>query len=486
MKVIDFRGHRAPLLAMAALTVLYIATLQPGVGWGDVAKYQYEAVGQGLRVTLVAGLHPWHHLASQLWQVLMPYGETALRQNLLSTVFALSALWSFISILRRLGCSSVVASLGALVLGISHVFWTMAVWAESYSLFAWLWILALGNVLLFLENEDRRHLNKALFWFGVGMGNNLLQPFAGPAVLATCLFTVPATRSVAFWLKPVGWGLLGLSPMILIALQAHVIGGLPWETIHAQVFDSKFQEYLFWKKTPVDILKGMVIFVPMALYQFGPSLLALRRVQRVNGRHRLFLTITVLTIFLFCSTYLRQRALFLLIAAWIPLAMLLTLSLQQNVRRRRLPRWLWAMPALTVTMYFTVSPLIRQFGLPVRIEPVGQRDPVDVFFTPWKHRETSAARFLDDVERITQPGDVIIADFTPGAPIAYAQRVQARLRDREVFSLQDNLQRVLEDRVPRQRVWLARRHAAFLERMEPGMWSLEPKGPLWRVTRARP
>ena len=74
-------------------TVLYFFTLMPGVGWGDVAKFQYEASNPGFPLDVVK--HPWYHLLANAFDFLMPFGSTAWKANFLSLLLGVFTLKIF-------------------------------------------------------------------------------------------------------------------------------------------------------------------------------------------------------------------------------------------------------------------------------------------------------------------------------------------------------------------------------------------------------
>ena len=440
--------------------VLYYFTLLPGLGWGDVAKHQVEATQGGFPLT--AGLHPWYHLLTNFFVSVFPFGQIAWRVNFLSSILALLALYFFYKTLVRLKLSHQSCFFGTLLLALSHTFWSMALWAESYALFAVLWILAIGRVLLYLRYNNVKDLCWAFFFLGLGMGNNLIQPFAIPAIIITLVLLNSDIREFKFWYKPVLFGFLGLLPWLLRILYSWQIEGMDFAMLKHHAMDSKYEKYLFWN-SPENIASGFLKTTVFCIYQFGLCLIFICR-KKITARETLFLSLLIFTLMLFCSTYLAQRAAWLMMTAYIPLAFWITMAYdgynKNNENKTNTLRWL---PLSQVLLYLITPILIQSIGNPLEIEQMGGRS-IRSFLQPWKHTENSAELYVQQIENTLNKGDVIVVDFTPAATLRYARDVENRLLDIQICELK-NLSTLLDNPPENQSIYLGRYNSAFKQHM---------------------
>jgi hypothetical protein len=164
---------------------VYLQTLLPSVGWGDIARFQYVARVWGIPHRFG---YPLYIGLSRLFGY-VPVGDVAYRVNLMSAFFAaLTAVvvYLLIMILVNDWVAGVSASLS---FAFSLAFWEQAVVAEVYALNAFL----MGAVVLvFLAWHQNRRVG--LLYLGIGLyalsfGNHMTVVTLGPAVLYIVLIT---------------------------------------------------------------------------------------------------------------------------------------------------------------------------------------------------------------------------------------------------------------------------------------------------------
>ena len=122
--------------------IVYLQTLLPGVGWGDIARFQYVARVWGIPHRFG---YPLYIVLSRLFGYL-PVNDLAYRVNLMSALFAALAVVMVYFTVMRLVDDWVGAASAALSFAFSVELWRQAVVAEVYSLNAFL----IGAVVLVL------------------------------------------------------------------------------------------------------------------------------------------------------------------------------------------------------------------------------------------------------------------------------------------------------------------------------------------------
>jgi hypothetical protein len=169
------------LLAFA----VYVQTLLPGVGWGDIARFQYVARVWGIPHRFG---YPLYIALSRLFGYL-PLGNLAYRINLMSALFAALAAVVVYLIVMRLAADWIAAASAALSFAFSLAFWRQAVVAEVYTLNAFL----VGAVVLVLLAWHQTH-KIGLLYLGIGLyalsfGNHMTVVTLVPAVIYLILVT---------------------------------------------------------------------------------------------------------------------------------------------------------------------------------------------------------------------------------------------------------------------------------------------------------
>lgn len=456
---------------------LYAVTLLPGVGWGDVAKYQTVAAEVGW--PLDAGLHGLYSILLSVWVNIIPLGEVAWRANLFSAIASATALGIFIHVCLALGLSRRSVLLSAGSLGLSHVFWTNATWAESYPLFSCLWLLAVGRGLLFLQNRRPHDLVMTLGFFGLTVWVNLMAVQALAVFALVSIVLVPECRRPSTWFRPALALLLGLSPWMARILWALTIERLDGHEVFARVFDLQFSSHLWIRHAPGDWIRGAAPFLLYLVYQCGAMTPYFLNVRRLPVSSWLFPVLLAGFTGLFCSTFLPQRAVWILTAAWLPLFILLAMALEASLPARK---GVFALPLVVVAGYALAPGVLDgHLGRLVHVEPVGKRDTLRIFLQPWKQGERSAGDYVDEVEANLKSGDILVCDFTPGAPLRYAQKVQGRLSHLRIVSLGQDFKNLIDKVPPGSQLWLGRDSPEFHKRIDASKWRTVRVGTLLRV-----
>jgi len=176
-----------PLLVGGAAFAVYLRTMLPSTGWGDIARFQYVARVWGIPHRFG---YPLYIALSRLFGAL-PVGDLAYRINLMSALFAALTVITVYLLVVQLSSSRVGGVAAALAFAFSRAFWGQAVVAEVYSLNAFL----IGAVLFILLTW---HLSRKPAWLylGIGLyalsfGNHMTVVTLLPAVLYLVIATEP-------------------------------------------------------------------------------------------------------------------------------------------------------------------------------------------------------------------------------------------------------------------------------------------------------
>ena len=208
----------APVAVGVLSFAVYLQTLLPSVGWGDIARFQYVARVWGIPHRFG---YPLYIALSRVFGYL-PIGDLAYRINLMSAVFAALAALMVYLIVMRLVDDWVAAGSAALSFAFSRALWGQAVVAEVYTLNAFL----IGAVVLTLLAWHQAQ-KIGLLYLGIGLyalsfGNHMTVVTLIPAVVYLILVT---DYRVFLDLKKVailaGLMLLGALQYLYVIIRAH-------------------------------------------------------------------------------------------------------------------------------------------------------------------------------------------------------------------------------------------------------------------------
>jgi len=185
MRIRRLGGVLAPAVVGLLSFAVYLQTLLPSVGWGDVARFQYVASVWGIPHRFG---YPLYIALSRLFGYL-PVGDLAYRVNLMSAFFAALAAVLVYFIVKRLVDDWVAAVSAGFSFAFSRALWAQAVVAEVYTLNAFL----IGAVVLvLLAWHQTRKIG--LLYLGIGLyalsfGNHMTVVTLIPAVVYIVLVT---------------------------------------------------------------------------------------------------------------------------------------------------------------------------------------------------------------------------------------------------------------------------------------------------------
>jgi hypothetical protein len=147
-------------VVLVSALVLYGVSCAPGTVWQDGGLFQYRVWHNDLEgFEGLAVSHPLYHLVA-LGAKQVPFGEFGRRVNLVSAAAAAFAVANLYLLMRLWLGRDFPAVIAALTLAVSHTFWWHASLAETYTLWA---ALFLGELVVLLQYTRTR---KAGYLYG--------------------------------------------------------------------------------------------------------------------------------------------------------------------------------------------------------------------------------------------------------------------------------------------------------------------------------
>jgi hypothetical protein len=188
----------APLLAallvfFPALT-LYVRTLLPDVGVWDTAEFQ--TVGIVLGIAHPTGYPSYTLLGWLASVVLQPFGEPALRANLLSALLAAAGAGLTAAVVTLLSRRAIVGIAAGVALAVTTAAWSIGLRADAHAFHL---ALVAGLLLLLVVWAEREPAGQpaggllvaAAVVFGVSLGNHALTLLLAPGIALLLLTVAP-------------------------------------------------------------------------------------------------------------------------------------------------------------------------------------------------------------------------------------------------------------------------------------------------------
>ena len=290
--------------------VVYMQTLLPSVGWGDIARFQYVARIWGIPHRFG---YPLYIALSRLFGYL-PVPDLAYRINLMSALFAALAAVMVCLIVMRLVDDWPAAASAALSFAFSRALWGQAVFAEVYSLNAFL----VGAVVLALLawHQTRK---VGLLYLGIGLyavsfGNHMTVVTLLPAVVYAVLVTdhrvLLDPKKVAVM---AGLVLLGAAQYLYVIIRAHQqpllneLGPFSWHGWVYWMTRNRFPGQLFGYTLgdQVDRMRIYLELLPKQFFRWGYILGWIGAWERLKADLKgfVFLALAALGFYVFGMNY---------------------------------------------------------------------------------------------------------------------------------------------------------------------------------------
>jgi hypothetical protein len=402
---------------MAGAASLYAYTLAPTLLWGDDAMFQ-RALAMGDLTS-----HPVWGILARLFARL-PWRGPAFRANAASAVYAVGAI-GFLFLLTLSISGSVRAALAAgALLAISHAFWLHAVRAEVYTLHLLFCFGGLWAVLRWREATGQWPwlLLGLAFWL-VGLVNHLLLALAIPGGLVLVLGALDAVerRRVLYLL-------------LALVVAATILTAFALPTFFTEILPGSARTVHAWFGFSVP---RIAVHLVLWAYQFplcglmaAPGLGVLWRQERT-----LFLGIALMALCTaaFASTFGVLDSYVFNLPAYGLGALLIGLGAAGVTAHWRWPRWLLigaTVVAAQIGLY-RITPTLANRVAPgiVLARDLPGRDADEFFLWPAKRGYVGARWFAESTLSLVAPEGIVMADWTPFAPLQYLQDVEGQRPD---------------------------------------------------------
>jgi len=432
------------LAVLVAAGLFYALTCAPAILWQDSGRYVYRVWHNDIEGKLGLALsHPLYFLIGIVVKYALPFGDLAHRINLISAVFGAVAVANLYLLLRLWLGRVMPAVVAAVTLGFCWTFWSNAVIAEVYTLFA----AALFAELICLFQYARTRRTGWLYLLallnGLSMANHLWAVFGFVCYAILCLVMLARRRInlknlfVVILLWVTGAGLYEYLIVKNIVLTGDLAG-----VLSSTVFGIGARESVLNTAVTARIVLENAIFI---LLNFPTPNIALIFVGLFALKNyapdRSFAVVLVALLILHFSFAFRysvpdRHAFFL---PFYCLAAVLAGLGADLVFRRFKSRAVLAAAIIfafvPVAVYFVLPDIGRRYYKPLaqrRQRPY--RDEYKYWLQPWKAGYRGAERFAEEALDIVEPSAVIYAYTTDVHPLLYVQQVKGRRPDVKIVS----------------------------------------------------
>jgi tetratricopeptide (TPR) repeat protein len=168
--------------------MVYILTLAPTVYFGDSGEL--TAAAYNLGIAHPPG-YPLYLLLGKLFMIMIPFGDMAMRLNLLSAVFAALTAVMIYLINRQLAHERFISVSVSLTAAFSFTFWSQAVVAEVYTLAALFFCSMIFLTLMWLKVRKEKWLLAMAFTAGLALTHHVIIAVFYPVFLIFILLNRP-------------------------------------------------------------------------------------------------------------------------------------------------------------------------------------------------------------------------------------------------------------------------------------------------------
>ncbi len=413
--------------------LLYAISCAPGSLWQDSGLIQYRVWHGDIEGFLgLAIAHPLYYLVA-MGAKLIPVGEFGYRVNLLSALAGALALANLYLLVRLWVGREFPAVIAALTLAVSHTFWRHASIAETYTLWAALFLGELVVLLLYSQRGRTAYLYALGLLNGMAIAVHMLAsiPLICYSVLLVILVARKRIRPVHAACAALLW-MVGAAPYgYLIVGEIIQSGDLPG-TLASAAFGDRWQGDVLNAGVSWDMVKENVLYLllnfptPNALLLFvGCAALCRKGADRLL---RAILMTLMVFFFVFAFRYTVSDRYAFFIPFYVVAAAVIGFGvdrLQRRVPHRALACLIGLLALSPVAVYAVAPSLAERCDLSIGTRgDIAHRDDHAFFLQPWKTGYRGAEQFAREVLEAVPAEALIYADTTTVAPLLYMQEVE--------------------------------------------------------------
>ena len=339
--------------------MLYASTVSPGLLPADSGEFQLVATVLG--IAHPPG-YPLYTLLGRLATLAVPWGDAALRLNLLSALCSALTLGLVAHTVRRRTGSAAAALVAAGALGLSTTFWAQATTANIRALTGLFVALLLALALRWGEERSARRLWVLAGVFGLAVGHHASLAPLGLPLAGYVLWREPALlRAPRRWAAPLAALVASLGVLLYLPVRSAM--GAPFDPAPIRsvadfaehVFALGFSGDMLYYRTLADLLARAAAWGQILRLEFGPWLLAgavgaAALAARRDRRATLLVGGTLAVNTALAVTYRAPQTVEYLLPTYVALAVLLGEGLGEAIRAlgaldARRDRWVAGFPS---------------------------------------------------------------------------------------------------------------------------------------------
>lgn len=423
--------------------MLYIASCAPGLLWQDSGLIQYRVWHNDIEGFFgLAVAHPLYYIVA-IGAKHIPVGELAYRTNLVSAIAAAFAVANMFLLMRLWLEEILPAAVAAITLAVSHTFWFHASVAETYNLWAALFVAELIMLLQYTKTNRVFYLYILALLNGLAISIHMLASI--PLMCYTVYIVVRLIKKdirikdlifiVLLWI-------VGASPYEYLIMQNILRTSDISATLASAVFGNRWQQAVLNSsismRTFIEDMSYIILNFPTPnILLFFVGCYGLYKISPVRGFKTVLIGITTL-FFAFAFRYTVPDRYAFFIPFYCTVAIFMgtgTYILQQHINIRYFVPAVLIFGLLPVNVY-AVGPILAakmKLNIGTRSD-IPYRDDYAYFLQPWKTGYTGAEKFADNIFNTVDKDAVIYADSTTVPPLLYTQEVRGIRPDVKIIS----------------------------------------------------